>query len=106
MLTRNMISMIFLLTISLFIYGCASQDIKYEPSVSTVEAKSIFVFMDGTGNMEKVPTNVFQLFDAIRQFNDNKTLAIYIQGVGNANDSIGELAGQAAGFGKKEWGQV
>ncbi len=104
MITKNMTSMISLLTISFFIYGCASQDRKYVPSVSKVEAKSIFVFMDGTGNNDKVPTNVFRLFDAIaiKKYNDGKTVAIYMPGVGNASDPIVNLAGQFAGFGMEE----
>ncbi len=100
---KNMMLMVSLLTVFIFIQGCAHEDIKHESPLCKAgekNIKNIFVFMDGTGNNEKIPTNVYRLFDVI--IKDEKTCAKYIEGVGNASDPIGSLAGQAAGFGMEE----
>jgi hypothetical protein len=96
--------------LSLCLFGCAStpgeadidRDI-YQKSFSSVadptKPKSIFVFMDGTGNNPSIPTNIYRIFEEVNHNNDNQTVADYIEGVGNAKDP---LLGQAAGFGMEE----
>lgn len=49
--------------------------------------KSIFVFIDETGNNRKVPTNVYRTFqELVNHNNDKHTVAMYIEGTGN-NDT-------------------
>lgn len=96
---KKWFSIIVLFVLSCFVVGCVSPSAFKKSEISKDESKSIFVLMDGTGNNEQVPTNVYRLYDGITKKNDNKTAWIYIEGVGNASDPIGSISGQAAGFG-------
>lgn len=96
---------LFSLILSLFLFGCASNAIKtdvVESVKDTTKPKSIFVFIDGTGNSSKVPTNVYRAFEAIKENNDEQTLAYYIVGVGNANDPIEGAVEKIFAFGMEE----
>ena len=75
----------------------------YEETFSSVtdttKPKSIFVFLDGTGNNQKVPTNIYRIFQEIKANNNKQTVGNYIEGVGNAHTP---LFGTALGFGMED----
>lgn len=50
--------------------------------------KKIFVFLDGTGNAAESKTNVRRLFEAVTQAGDPQTTAVYLPGVGTANNPL------------------
>lgn len=63
--------------------------------------KSIFVFLDGTANDSKSGTNVWRLYQLIRDIGDKQITAKYIEGVGstenpefNSSSSLGLIFGQ------------
>jgi uncharacterized protein (DUF2235 family) len=67
------------------------------PDIKTDKPKSIFVFIDGTGNNRKIPTNIYRLFqELVTGNNDKHTVATYIEGVGNSDSPISE---KVFGFG-------
>lgn len=67
------------------------------PDIKADKPKSIFVFIDGTGNNRKVPTNIYRLFqELVTGNNDKHTVATYIEGVGNSDSPISE---KVFGFG-------
>lgn len=99
---------LFFLVLSLSLFGCVSLPAKDTSDIETDEfksvtdkanPKSIFVFMDGTGNNSKLPTNIFRTFKELKENNDKQTIAYYIVGVGNADSPIG---GTALGFGMED----
>jgi uncharacterized protein (DUF2235 family) len=75
--------------------GCASTsgiDDKYESNVKELQGdynkhKNIFIFLDGTANNKNSSTNVWLLFQLVRQNDDPQTTATYIEGVGSAEDA-------------------
>jgi hypothetical protein len=99
---KKSLSIFICLTLTFSLFGCATNVIPFEPQTDKTKPKSIFVFMDGTANNPDVPTNVFRLFQDINKNNDNQTVAIYIEGVGNADESIAKIVGEILGFGMEE----
>jgi uncharacterized protein (DUF2235 family) len=81
-----------------FIVGCSTisgteEEVEEVPVVvhalkgDSNKKKDIFVFLDGTKNTKESLTNVWRLFDFLREDNDPQTTAIYIEGVGSVNDA-------------------
>ena len=89
---------LFIISIS----GC-STDTKKWPETHAVskplvgearQSKSIFVFLDGTGNDPKTPTNIWRLFNMISSQKDPLSTGIYIPGVGTTKyQFLGMLLG-------------
>lgn len=75
------------------------KDIESNGHINAEKPISIFVFMDGTGNDPKIPTNIFRLFDVLKQNKDSNTVSIYIEGVGSIDN---QLWGGVLGQGMKE----
>ncbi|MDD5322941.1 MAG: DUF2235 domain-containing protein [Methylococcales bacterium] len=95
--------------LALLLFGCATPTPDTEdfspnflPVNNTSNPKNIFVFMDGTSNNSKVPTNIYRLFQEIKKNNDNRTVARYIEGVGNAEDPLDSTLGIAGSFGMED----
>ncbi|MGZ8915829.1 MAG: T6SS phospholipase effector Tle1-like catalytic domain-containing protein [Methylobacter sp.] len=83
----------FFITLSVFIFGYTSPSAIASTSIYPLKGdpqkhKSIFVFLDGTENNSKSGTNVWRLYDLISKSNDPQTTAIYIEGVGTAEDPL------------------
>ena len=64
--------------------------------------KSIFVFMDGTGNNPNIPTNIYRLFQEINENNDKQTVGKYIEGVGSVDNPITGITGKALAVGMED----
>lgn len=78
--------------------GCAAQPISdLRVEVPRPAAKDIFIFLDGTGNSTKTPSNVRRLFDLAQApgSSKNAVVAFYIEGVGGARHPVtGQIAGK------------
>lgn len=69
--------------------------------------KSIFVFLDGTGNDKSTKTNIWNLFKLIEKHKNHQTVTHYIEGVGSVNepledDPILAVFGDALGRGMQD----
>lgn len=99
-------SVVTYLSFALFLIGCATPKHEDFPEnfqvVNTSKPKNIFVFMDGTSNNSRVPTNIYRLFEEIKKNKDNQTVARYIEGVGNAENPLDSTLGIAGAFGMED----
>lgn len=90
---RIFVVSIFLVSV---LYGCASPKLTTETiplSGDTSAKKDIFVFLDGTGNNPGTETNVWKLYQLVAASDEQQTTALYIAGVGSAEDApLSELA--------------
>ena len=96
--------------ISLFLLtaGCATHiktDCnKYPPhphnNIDPKKPKNIFVFFDGTANSPEFETNVWKLWEAVRDDGADQLLGIYCPGVGSLDDK--PLTGKVLGRGMEE----
>lgn len=64
--------------------------------------KSIFVFLDGTRNVQESGTNVWQAYNLISKHSNPQTTGFYREGVGSAKNPIISLPGSALGLGMEK----
>jgi hypothetical protein len=75
--------------------GCATspsmpnqQEFFIKMEGNPAEQKSIFVFLDGTGNDERANTNIWRLFEQVKVHKNPQTVGRYILGVGSVNEPL------------------
>ncbi|WP_150050873.1 phospholipase effector Tle1 domain-containing protein [Methylomonas rhizoryzae] len=87
---KNLLKITVNLLCGFLIAGCSPNQLyRVPPTVDNAKPKDIFVLMDGTSNNPEVPTNVFRLYEEINKYNDQQTIATYIEGVGNEESLVG-----------------
>ncbi|MEI7996692.1 MAG: DUF2235 domain-containing protein, partial [Methylococcaceae bacterium] len=106
-LLANILLMFMCIGIAALTSGCASNPtinpdylITMKDPVSS-QPKSIFVFLDGTANDESSATNVWRLFDKLKQYKNKQTFGRYIEGVGSVKEPDWPIpiVGDALGLG-------
>ena len=94
--------------ISISVSGCASihteqwSSFPQQSEASSIEHpihNNLFVFFDGTANHPDSSTNIWRLYQIIKETNDPSTTALYIEGVGTRDKP---LSGMALGRGMEE----
>lgn len=107
--TKNIYFFIFILT-TLCLTGCASisdsgletgeiSERLHKFNGDSNKKKNIFVFLDGTRNDEMSKTNIWKLFNIVKNNNDHQLAAFYIKGVGSSD---APLTGAILGRGMQE----
>jgi len=83
--------------------SCASQPpvADFRVEVPKEKGKDIFIFLDGTGNSVKTPSNVRRVFDLAQTPGESKSavVAFYVEGVGDPQHPVtGQLAGEGGTY--------
>jgi uncharacterized protein (DUF2235 family) len=86
----NHIYVFLCILLGVLISGCApltkvwpdTSSPAYSALKTSNQPKSIFVFLDGTGNDPEAPTNVWRLYELLENQNDPLTIGFYVAGVG------------------------
>lgn len=109
----NTILMMLLMYIGIgaSVSGCTSAPVISKPDDflikmegDSTKPKSIFVFLDGTGNDKASQTNVWRLFEKLKQYKNLQTSGRYIPGVGSIEEELEDdpmlpFLGDALGMG-------
>lgn len=99
----NRIQLICCIILLFFIFGCASVSTSEKEECTPYinkflgnpnTKKNIFVFLDGTDNKPQSGTNIWRLFELIKNDNNPQTTAMYIPGVGCDTPATGKLLGK------------
>lgn len=102
-----MYKLYIILTILLFIAGCATTSVEDKTLDTNASAKKIIVCIDGTWNTPTTddnndgipdPTNVWKTYNAIKSANDPNVRIFYLPGVGTSG-LINKITGGATGAG-------
>ncbi|MGR8930217.1 MAG: T6SS phospholipase effector Tle1-like catalytic domain-containing protein [Gammaproteobacteria bacterium] len=101
---QHLIATLILPIFSGLLTSCASIEEKTFESGKLIhtEPKNLVVFFDGTANNPEVPTNIFRLYRKLEQSKDSQTVAIYMDGVGNEETTLGKIFGQGIGTGMEK----
>lgn len=88
---KKLFALFICICIGTFVSGCTSAPVKTTDLTemsNPSDPKSIFVLFDGTANDQTSETNVWQVFNQLKQHKNKQTIARYIEGVGSVKEPL------------------